>query len=294
MDSFAKRMRKKLEEMRSNLISKIKHGTSIPEEERTDIVDFSSFEKMRYVESISSSLDLNTLKLIERAIEKIDAGTYGICENCGEPISRERLEEVPYVIYCVDCQEKLELEEKLSLESEETEFVPTRVPLDDSEVPIEEIEEEVEEVAEGKPKIVVSPKEKKRDEDIEEEIGLTADEISSEEELEGEEEFLAEQEEALEIEEEISDEISEEIEEEVEEVLEEERETEEEEFEKSEEEEEEKKGEKPKKRGRKAKVEKKKKKEKEKKGEEKEGKKKKTKISAQKAKQKKTSKSKKK
>jgi len=292
MDSFAKRMRKRLEEMRSNLISKIKHGISIPEEERTDIVDFSSFEKMRQVESISSSLDVNTLKLIERAIEKIDAGTYGICENCGEPINRERLEEVPYVIYCVDCQEKLELEEKLSLESEETEFVPTRVPLDDSEVPIEEIEEEVEEVAEGKPKIVVSPKQKKKDEDVEEEIGLSADEISGEEEIE--EEALVEQEEALEIEDEISGKISEEIEEEVEEVLEEEGETEEEEFEESEEEEEEKKGEKPKKRGRKAKAEKKKKKEKEKKGEEKEGKKKKSKFSVQKKKQKKTSKSKKK
>jgi len=289
MDSFAKKMRKRLEEMRSNLISKIKHDISIPEEERTDIVDLSSFEKMRYVESISSSLDVNTLKLIERAIEKIDAGTYGICENCGEPINRERLEDVPYVIYCVDCQEKLEIEEKLSLESEETEFVPTRVPLDDSEVAIEEIEEEVEEVAEGKPKIVVSPKQKKKDEDVEEEIGLSADEISGEEELE-EEELLAEQGESLEIEEdEISGKISEEIEEEVEEVLEEEGEAEEEEFEESEEEEK-KKGKKPKKRGRKAKAEK----EKEKKEKGKKGKRKKTKSSAQKAKHKKTSKSKKK
>lgn len=251
MDNFRKKMRKKLEEMRANLISKIRHDISVPQEERTDIVDFSTFEKMRQVESISSSLDINTLKLIERAIEKIEAGTYGICELCGEPIDRERLEEVPYVRYCVDCQEKLELEEKLSMmESDETEFIPTRVPLDDSEMTLEEVEEEIEEVAEGKPKIVVSPKGKEGEtagaaEDIEEEIGgSTEEEIAEEVVVEGE---ISE-----EVEKGITDEIPEEVAEEVEEVLEEEEGTSED-FEWEEEEEEE---EKRRKRGRRGKAKK--------------------------------------
>ncbi len=240
MDNFRKKMKKKLEEMRANLISKIRHDISVPQEERTDIVDFSTFEKMRQVESISSSLDINTLKLIERAIEKIEAGTYGICELCGEPIDRERLEEVPYVRYCVDCQEKLELEEKLSMmESDETEFIPTRVPLDDSEMTLEEVEEEIEEVAEGKPKIVVSPKGKEGEtagaaDDIEEEIGgSTEEEIAAEE-------VVVEGEISEEVEKGITDEIPEEVAEEVEEVLEEEEGTSEDfEWEEEEEEEEE-------------------------------------------------------
>ena len=38
---------------------------------------------------------------VERALKKIDAGTYGICDRCGEPISPERLEALPYSTLCV-------------------------------------------------------------------------------------------------------------------------------------------------------------------------------------------------
>lgn len=41
---------------------------------------------------------------IDRALEKIDAGTYGICEQCGDPIPRERLRALPYASLCVKCK----------------------------------------------------------------------------------------------------------------------------------------------------------------------------------------------
>jgi RNA polymerase-binding transcription factor len=40
---------------------------------------------------------------IERALEKLDAGVFGTCENCGAPIPDERLEAVPWTPYCVAC-----------------------------------------------------------------------------------------------------------------------------------------------------------------------------------------------
>lgn len=43
------------------------------------------------------------LKSIAMALEKMDAGTYGECSNCGATIEPRRLESVPYANYCIHC-----------------------------------------------------------------------------------------------------------------------------------------------------------------------------------------------
>jgi RNA polymerase-binding transcription factor DksA len=43
------------------------------------------------------------LRAIGAALERIAKGTYGICVNCGQPISRKRLAAVPYAPLCEDC-----------------------------------------------------------------------------------------------------------------------------------------------------------------------------------------------
>jgi DnaK suppressor protein len=40
---------------------------------------------------------------IERALEALDAGTYGRCEKCGEQIAAERLDARPYARTCISC-----------------------------------------------------------------------------------------------------------------------------------------------------------------------------------------------
>lgn len=45
---------------------------------------------------------------LERALERIEAGTYGYCEICKEPIGRERLEAVPHARLCIKCKAKEE------------------------------------------------------------------------------------------------------------------------------------------------------------------------------------------
>ena len=41
---------------------------------------------------------------IDRALAKIDIGTYGLCEQCGQPIPRPRLKALPYAALCVSCK----------------------------------------------------------------------------------------------------------------------------------------------------------------------------------------------
>lgn len=54
-------------------------------------------------------MDFETiLKEIDRALVKMDEGTYGICDNCHKPIPEERLDALPYANLGIDCQELLE------------------------------------------------------------------------------------------------------------------------------------------------------------------------------------------
>jgi RNA polymerase-binding protein DksA len=43
------------------------------------------------------------LEEIDGALQRIAGGTYGICANCGKPISQERLEALPWARLCIDC-----------------------------------------------------------------------------------------------------------------------------------------------------------------------------------------------
>ncbi|NKI41392.1 TraR/DksA family transcriptional regulator [Streptomyces physcomitrii] len=44
----------------------------------------------------------------ERALDRIEAGTYGICENCGNPIGKARMQAFPRATLCVECKQKQE------------------------------------------------------------------------------------------------------------------------------------------------------------------------------------------
>lgn len=47
-------------------------------------------------------------RAIDSALRRLDAGTYGDCVGCGEAISVERLELLPFTQYCVECQGSFE------------------------------------------------------------------------------------------------------------------------------------------------------------------------------------------
>ena len=50
--------------------------------------------------------DGRLLRAVEGALDRIRQGTFGICEACKNPISRARLEAVPWTRHCRDCKEK--------------------------------------------------------------------------------------------------------------------------------------------------------------------------------------------
>jgi DnaK suppressor protein len=59
------------------------------------------------VERISSSAAARSLAAsladVDRALQKLEDGTYGVCDRCGQPISPDRLEAIPSAVLCVSC-----------------------------------------------------------------------------------------------------------------------------------------------------------------------------------------------
>ena len=50
-----------------------------------------------------------TLQAVQRALEKMDLGTYTVCDRCGQQIDPARLKALPYATFCKACQTLLEL-----------------------------------------------------------------------------------------------------------------------------------------------------------------------------------------
>jgi DnaK suppressor protein len=50
------------------------------------------------------------LEEVDAALARIDAGTFGVCEDCGKPIDPARLEAIPYVSRCIACAKRHEQE----------------------------------------------------------------------------------------------------------------------------------------------------------------------------------------
>jgi DnaK suppressor protein len=57
--------------------------------------------------------DSKLIMKIKQALERIEDGSYGICETCGEEISDARLEARPVTTECIDCKREQENQEKL-------------------------------------------------------------------------------------------------------------------------------------------------------------------------------------
>jgi DnaK suppressor protein len=111
-----KRFREILEEKKEEILRNAKRtlneDMTLDADDMPDEMDLASSE---YLQSFTFRLrgrEKTFLKKIERALAKIDEGTFGICEECEEPISTKRLEARPETTLCIRCKEDQERIEK--------------------------------------------------------------------------------------------------------------------------------------------------------------------------------------
>lgn len=75
---------------------------------RGDSLDIASNARDREITFMLKSREIDELRAVEDAIERIDHDDYGICAHCEDPIELKRLEAIPWARFCRSCQEEME------------------------------------------------------------------------------------------------------------------------------------------------------------------------------------------
>jgi len=108
--------RKQLNQNLDGLLDEAKqtvNGMSNPNENLADPADRASLESDRNLTLRIRDRERKLIGKIKEALERIDNGTYGICEECGEYITADRLQARPVTTLCIDCKKRQEGEEKV-------------------------------------------------------------------------------------------------------------------------------------------------------------------------------------
>ena len=106
-----KTIRANLEKRREVILSKISEEPPLQGSDditRGDSLDIASSARDREITFMLKSRELDELRAIEDAIERIDRDDYGICASCEDPIEIKRLEAIPWARFCRSCQEEME------------------------------------------------------------------------------------------------------------------------------------------------------------------------------------------
>ena len=111
-----KRFKKSLEDSRKAIIENarktMEEESNFDTDDLPDEIDQASSE---YAQSMAFRLrdrEKFLLKKIEKALQRIEDGTFGMCERCEELITMKRLEARPVTTLCIRCKEEQEKEEK--------------------------------------------------------------------------------------------------------------------------------------------------------------------------------------
>jgi DnaK suppressor protein len=89
-------------------------GLLKPQQDLADPLDRASFESDRITTLRLRDRESMLIKKIRKSLEDIETGDYGICEDCGEDISIERLKVRPVTSFCIHCKTKRETLEKFT------------------------------------------------------------------------------------------------------------------------------------------------------------------------------------
>ncbi|CAN5277045.1 TraR/DksA family transcriptional regulator [soil metagenome] len=117
---FIEQQRQRLQEMKAELermVRGLEEDQQFRAEEEEDFTqhDSGDMSQSLFTRELDATVEQTMekrLESVERALRKVEEGTYGICDDTGEPIPRGRLEAVPEAIYTVEAQQRRERERR--------------------------------------------------------------------------------------------------------------------------------------------------------------------------------------
>jgi len=110
------KFKKLLEEKRREIVRKaeqtLEQDMTLDVDDLPDEMDLASSEYLQAFTFRLRGREKVFLDKIQKAIERIENGNFGVCEECGEPISLKRLEARPETTLCIRCKEDQERVER--------------------------------------------------------------------------------------------------------------------------------------------------------------------------------------
>lgn len=111
LDFFKEQLNNLLEELLSQADETVSGMTS-PKDNFPDPTDRASLEADRNFMLRIRDRESKLILKVKKALARLESGTFGICESCGEDISFDRLKARPVTTQCIDCKIKEETLEK--------------------------------------------------------------------------------------------------------------------------------------------------------------------------------------
>jgi RNA polymerase-binding transcription factor len=105
LETGAAGLRRDIEQAESQIAHRLEDGIRDAGDDEAD-AGAKTFEREHEFAMTSNARHL--LEQTERAVARIDAGTYGACESCGQPIGKARLMAFPRAVLCVTCKQREE------------------------------------------------------------------------------------------------------------------------------------------------------------------------------------------
>ena len=108
LDYYKKKLQARREELIKTIARTEEEGRTADDDPTVDLADKAANSYTKEFLFGQTNVDRNLLALIDAALARIKAGTYGVCAECEEELQQKRLEAVPWARYCVTCAEKHE------------------------------------------------------------------------------------------------------------------------------------------------------------------------------------------
>jgi DnaK suppressor protein len=118
------------EQVLREMSADLREGREGLKDDGMDTYDLASEERNREISFILTDRDREKLQAIEEAVDRIDEGTYGICDSCESEIADARLEAMPFTRLCVNCQAEREKAAKLTRRIDEDRAYRRLTPAD--------------------------------------------------------------------------------------------------------------------------------------------------------------------
>jgi DnaK suppressor protein len=105
LESDEERLREEISAVEEEIDHLLREGGEGAGHDQAD-VGSNTFERDHEMSMAKNARD--NLVLVRDAITRVDAGTYGVCESCGKPIGKMRLQAFPRATLCMECKQRQE------------------------------------------------------------------------------------------------------------------------------------------------------------------------------------------